>query len=121
MFFFNAAAFATDSEGISNQTPLERHTHLLIEVICATLKKLHFLTGGSVRYAVGMDADNNNALDALVTKTEKWLKSAGATILERNRDDEDITAAFVVQTSTDLTSSLLEADLPGKVEIEPLD
>jgi hypothetical protein len=72
-----------------------------------------------VRFAIEMEADSAHALDALVTETEKWLTSVGATILDRGRDDEDMIAALTVRSRKDLR--WLHSDLPGKVSIEPLD
>jgi len=71
--------------------------------------------------AVEVEADTAEALDKLVAATQKWLQSIGATIVESMRDDEDIVAAYVVRTKKDLSSTLLDANLPGNVEIEPLD
>ena len=71
-----------------------------------------------MQFAIEMEADSADALDALVTETEKWLTSVGATILDRGRDDEDMIASLIVRSRKDLRWS--NTDLPGKVVIEPL-
>lgn len=74
-----------------------------------------------MKFAVQVEADDAEALDRFVAATEKWLKSMGATVLESTRDDEDLTAAYVVSTRKDLSSTFVDANLPGKVSVEPLD
>jgi hypothetical protein len=68
-----------------------------------------------MKFAVEVEADDVEGLDKLVAATEKWLKSMGAAIVESMRDDEDVVAAYVVRTAKDLSSTFLDANLPGKV------
>jgi hypothetical protein len=71
-----------------------------------------------MKYAVEGGADDVEALDALETSMKKWFNSVGATVLERMRDHEDVTVSFLVRSRKDLGLHILDADLPGKVEVE---
>jgi len=83
---------------------------------------IHIKAPNPMKFAVQVEAEDAEALDRLISATEKWLKkSMGATVLESTRDDEDLIAAYVVSTRKDLSSTFLDANLPGKVSVEPLD
>ena len=74
-----------------------------------------------MEYGVTVQADSVEALDELVTAMEKWFETFGATVLQRAREDEEFSAHYVVRTTKELASRMLKAELPGKIEIEPLD
>jgi hypothetical protein len=73
-----------------------------------------------MKFAVEVEADRPEALDILLSATERWMKSAGATVLERGRDEEECSAGFIVESQKDLQDIDGFFDLPGKVSIEPL-
>lgn len=72
-----------------------------------------------MEFAVEVEADNATDLNILIQATETWLGSLGATIFERNRDDEECVAWFLVKSRKDLRESD-GVNVPGKVTIEPL-
>ena len=73
-----------------------------------------------MKFAVEVEADTAEALDILVSATEKWFKSVEATILEREKDEEDCTVVFIVKSKKDIRWTDSVEDLPGSVAIEPL-
>jgi hypothetical protein len=72
-------------------------------------------------FAVEVEADNLEALDILVSATEKWFKSVGSTIIERVKSEEDCAVAFHVKSRKNIQAiDRGFYDLPGQVSIERL-
>src|ERR1700756_1464458 len=52
----------------------------------------------TMKCAVEIEADDAKALDILMSATERWLRSIGATVLEHDREYEECTGYFIVES-----------------------